>query len=54
MTEAQSALATALKMYGEAMVAYYASDRAPTSYDNMCFWQQQVAHCAQDVAKEQA
>jgi hypothetical protein len=52
MSEAQSALNFALKMYGEAMVTY-AQDKCPAHYDNMCFWQNQAFMCAKDVAKEQ-
>ncbi len=54
MTEAQSDLAFALKMYGEKCVEY-ARAKASNSdvegyYNNVCFWQEQVWHCAEAVA----
>ena len=58
MTEAQSDLAFALKMYGDALVAYakvQAADELllyPEAYDNLCFWQNQANLCAQEIAKE--
>ena len=53
MTEAQSVLAYALKMYGDTMVVYVLDPTNRDSYDNMCFWQNQAFMCAKDVAKEQ-
>lgn len=58
MTEAQSDLAFALKMYGEAMVAnakaMVSSDKMETqqTYENMVFWQEQSWLCAKNVAAE--
>ncbi len=53
MTEAQSDLAFALKMYGEKCVEH-AAQQDSTSFDDMCFWQNQLWMCAQAVAREQA
>lgn len=53
MTANQEALTFALKMYGEAMTKYAGStpeDRAST-YDNMCFWQNQAWMLAQEIAE---
>lgn len=52
MSEAQSVLNYALKMYGEALVAY-AKDANPSTRDYLYFWQTQAWMDAKDVAKEQ-
>ena len=53
-TEAQSDLAFALKMYGQAMIDHAATDdvRKDATFDNMVFWQNQAWMAAQAVAKE--
>lgn len=68
MTEAQTDLAFALKMYGEkcvehakanaavvkGTVTFAIRDECSRTYDNMVFWQNQLWICAQAVAKENA
>lgn len=53
-TELQETLDYALKMYGEAAVKYAQSmttGEKDGSYDNMCFWQNQVWQCAKAKAR---
>lgn len=54
MTENESAMAFALKMYGEKLLAYaqaQSGDRRDR-FDDMCFWQDQLMQCANAVAAE--
>lgn len=50
-SENESDLDFALKMYGQAIVDFH-KDGCPAHYDNMCFWQEQVNHCAKNVANQ--
>lgn len=54
MTENESAMAFALKMYGEKLLAYVqaSNGEARDRFDDMCFWQDQLMHCANAVAAE--
>lgn len=52
MTEAQSSMAFALKMYGEATLAH-AKESTCTTFSNMTFWQNQLWMCANDLAAEE-
>jgi hypothetical protein len=59
MTEAQLDLAFALNMYGEKSVEYARAKISNSDvdgyYNSMCFWQEQVWHCAKAIAEiEQA
>ena len=41
----------AMKRVGECLIAYYKSGKASSDFDNLCFWQQQAAYLAEEIAK---
>lgn len=54
LTEARECLTLALRMYGDASVAYVLAIATPESqaaFNNMGFWQNQVWQCAKAVAE---
>lgn len=58
MTETEQALAFALKMYGEKMVAHAVNFNADQgfkkdTYEDMMFWQNQAWMLAEELAREQ-
>ena len=56
MTETEQAMNNAVKMYGEVSVAHAANVEAGlpifTSWENMCFWRDQVWRIAKELAEE--
>ncbi len=53
LTQLQSDFDFAMKRVGECLVSYYKSGKGASEFDSLCFWQQQAAYLAEEMAQAQ-